>query len=111
MILVRSPLRISLGGGGTDLPSYYRDNEGAVWPFSVCRFSFDRIRLGGNLVVNLTGKNALMLEANPNLSAEDVRAILRNSTLDLGQSGYDYAYGWGRINGFEAAQRAAQNLR
>ena len=25
MIIVRSPLRISLGGGGTDLPSYYRD--------------------------------------------------------------------------------------
>lgn len=28
MIIVRSPLRISLGGGGTDLPSYYRDHEG-----------------------------------------------------------------------------------
>ncbi len=25
MIIVRSPLRISLGGGGTDLPSYYRE--------------------------------------------------------------------------------------
>ena len=25
MIITRSPLRISLGGGGTDLPSYYRD--------------------------------------------------------------------------------------
>lgn len=60
---------------------------------------------------HVVGIIALMLEANPNLSAEDVRAILRNSTLDLGQSGYDYAYGWGRINGFEAAQRAAQNLR
>ena len=23
MIIARSPLRISLGGGGTDLPSYY----------------------------------------------------------------------------------------
>lgn len=28
MIIVRSPLRISLGGGGTDLPSYYRQHEG-----------------------------------------------------------------------------------
>lgn len=28
MIIVRSPLRISLGGGGTDLPSYYRDHSG-----------------------------------------------------------------------------------
>jgi D-glycero-alpha-D-manno-heptose-7-phosphate kinase len=28
MIVVRSPLRISLGGGATDLPSYYRRHEG-----------------------------------------------------------------------------------
>lgn len=28
MIITRSPLRISLGGGGTDLPSYYRDHGG-----------------------------------------------------------------------------------
>lgn len=28
MIIVRSPLRISLGGGGTDLPSYYNEHSG-----------------------------------------------------------------------------------
>ncbi|SBW10917.1 Galactokinase/mevalonate kinase [uncultured delta proteobacterium] len=28
MIIARSPLRITLGGGGTDLPSYYRSHEG-----------------------------------------------------------------------------------
>lgn len=28
MIVTRSPLRISLGGGGTDLPSYYRQHGG-----------------------------------------------------------------------------------
>ena len=28
MIIVRSPLRISLGGGGTDHPSYFREYEG-----------------------------------------------------------------------------------
>lgn len=28
MIIVRSPLRITLGGGGTDLPSYYEEHEG-----------------------------------------------------------------------------------
>jgi D-glycero-alpha-D-manno-heptose-7-phosphate kinase len=30
MIITRSPLRLSLGGGGTDLPSYYRSNGGFV---------------------------------------------------------------------------------
>jgi D-glycero-alpha-D-manno-heptose-7-phosphate kinase len=28
MIISRSPLRVSLGGGGTDLPSYYREHGG-----------------------------------------------------------------------------------
>lgn len=28
MIITRSPLRLSLGGGGTDLPSYYNEHEG-----------------------------------------------------------------------------------
>ena len=28
MIITRSPLRISLGGGGTDLPSYFRKHSG-----------------------------------------------------------------------------------
>lgn len=30
MILTRSPLRLTLGGGGTDLPSYYRKHGGFV---------------------------------------------------------------------------------
>lgn len=30
MIITRAPLRVSLGGGGTDLPSYYQDHSGFV---------------------------------------------------------------------------------
>jgi D-glycero-alpha-D-manno-heptose-7-phosphate kinase len=30
MLITRSPLRISLGGGGTDLPSYYREHGGYI---------------------------------------------------------------------------------
>ena len=30
MLITRSPLRISLGGGGTDLPSYYQDHGGLL---------------------------------------------------------------------------------
>ena len=36
---------------------------GAYWPYSVCRFPFTSIRLGGSLVVRLQGSNALLLEA------------------------------------------------
>ena len=40
MILVRSPLRISLGGGGTDLPSYYKDNEGFLIAAAINKYVF-----------------------------------------------------------------------
>ena len=33
MIITRSPLRISLGGGGTDLPSYYNKYKGFIMPY------------------------------------------------------------------------------
>ena len=40
MILVRSPLRISLGGGGTDLPSYYMENEGFLVAAAINKYVF-----------------------------------------------------------------------
>src|SRR5919108_5348315 len=40
MIIARSPLRISLGGGGTDLPSYYRKYGGFVIAAAVDRYVY-----------------------------------------------------------------------
>ncbi len=40
MIITRSPLRISLGGGGTDLPSYYRDHGGFVIAAAVDKYVY-----------------------------------------------------------------------
>src|SRR4051812_17482487 len=40
MIICRSPLRISLGGGGTDLPSYYRDHEGFVLSAAIDKYVY-----------------------------------------------------------------------
>jgi D-glycero-alpha-D-manno-heptose-7-phosphate kinase len=38
MIIGRSPLRISLGGGGTDLPSYYRAHGGFVVSAAITQY-------------------------------------------------------------------------
>jgi D-glycero-alpha-D-manno-heptose-7-phosphate kinase len=40
MIIARSPLRISLGGGGTDLPSYYREHEGFLLAAAIDKYVF-----------------------------------------------------------------------
>ena len=40
MIIVRSPLRVTLGGGGTDLPSYYREHEGFLVAAAIDRYVY-----------------------------------------------------------------------
>jgi D-glycero-alpha-D-manno-heptose-7-phosphate kinase len=40
MILVRSPLRITLGGGGTDLPSYYLNYNGFVISAAIDKYVY-----------------------------------------------------------------------
>src|SRR5437660_3556932 len=40
MIIVRSPLRITLGGGGTDLPSYYRNHEGFLIAAAIDKYVY-----------------------------------------------------------------------
>jgi D-glycero-alpha-D-manno-heptose-7-phosphate kinase len=40
MIIVRSPLRITLGGGGTDLPSYYREHDGFLMAAAIDKFVY-----------------------------------------------------------------------
>ena len=40
MIIVRSPLRITLGGGGTDLPSYYREQGGFLIAAAIDKYVY-----------------------------------------------------------------------
>ena len=40
MIITRSPLRITLGGGGTDLPSYYRDHGGFLIAAAIDKYVY-----------------------------------------------------------------------
>jgi len=40
VIIARSPLRITLGGGGTDLPSYYREHEGFLIAAAIDKYVY-----------------------------------------------------------------------
>ena len=40
MIITRSPLRISLGGGGTDLPSYYQEHGGFLVAAAIDKYVY-----------------------------------------------------------------------
>lgn len=40
MVITRSPLRITLGGGGTDLPSYYREHGGSLIAAAINKYVY-----------------------------------------------------------------------
>ena len=40
MIITRTPLRISIGGGGTDLPSYYRQQDAMVLSAAIDKYVY-----------------------------------------------------------------------
>ena len=43
MLIARSPLRITLGGGGTDLRSYYREHEGFLIAAAIDKYAMSRL--------------------------------------------------------------------
>jgi D-glycero-alpha-D-manno-heptose-7-phosphate kinase len=66
MIIVRAPLRISIGGGGTDLPSYYREYGGFVVSGAIDKYvyiSINRTFFPGYLLKYSEVEQASSLEA------------------------------------------------
>jgi serine protease len=49
---------------------------------------------------------ALLLAAAPGLTSAELRTILQQSAVDLGQTGRDPEYGYGLLNVYEAVRRA-----
>ncbi len=44
MIITRTPFRITLGGGGTDLPSYYKKHGGFIFSFTLNKYMFITVK-------------------------------------------------------------------
>ncbi|MBI1896864.1 MAG: galactokinase [Acidobacteria bacterium] len=64
MIITRSPLRLSLGGGGTDLPSYYRSHGGFLIAAAIDKYVY--------ITVHQTFDDEMIIKYS---SLERVRAI------------------------------------
>jgi len=52
----------------------------------------------------VAGVAALMLSARPDLTETQVRTILQQTATDMGPSGFDNTYGYGRVNAHAAVQ-------
>lgn len=54
----------------------------------------------------VTAIAAMVLSANPKLTVEQVKSIIYSTCTDLGETGYDIYFGYGRVNAYEAVQKA-----
>lgn len=78
MIITRSPLRISLGGGGTDLPSYFRKHSGFLIAAAIDRYVY--ITLHQTFVPDLIVKYSKLERVS---SAAQVQHPIIREALDL----------------------------
>ncbi len=63
MLIARAPVRISLAGGGTDLPSYYEQHGGLVVSTTIDKYFY--------VMVNLNGANSVQI------TSSDYQALFR----------------------------------
>ncbi len=78
MIITRSPLRISLGGGGTDLPSYYQNHEGFLIAAAIDKYVY--LTLHYTFFADLIIKYSQMERVK---SVEEIRHPIIKAALQL----------------------------
>jgi D-glycero-alpha-D-manno-heptose-7-phosphate kinase len=78
VIMTRSPLRISLGGGGTDLPSYYQEHSGFLIAAAIDKYVY--ILIHRRFVARILLKYSQMEEAE---RIEDIKHPLIREALRL----------------------------
>lgn len=67
MIITRSPMRITLGGGGTDLPSYYRQHTGFLISAAIDKYVY--------ITIHRTFKEDILLKYSKLERISDVDSI------------------------------------
>jgi len=73
MLIVRSPVRISFGGGGTDLPSYYERFGGAVLSAAINKHFYTVLEKRDDGKVQIISADLRTVETWQNIAQMDIR--------------------------------------
>ena len=127
MIVARTPFRISLGGGGTDLPSYYQKYECSLITSAVNKYMYININepaVVDKIKINYSKTEIIELDEIYKIKHEIVREVLRylhikrpieiSSMADLAAGtgmGSSSSYTVGLINGLNAMLRRHISLK
>jgi D-glycero-alpha-D-manno-heptose-7-phosphate kinase len=85
LIIARSPLRISLGGGGTDLPSYYREHEGFLIAAAIDKYVYVTINRPFNEGIYLKYSEIEHVKTVDEVSHNIIREALKLENLNTPQ--------------------------
>ena len=88
MLVSRTPFRITLGGGGTDLPSYYKDYGGFIFSFCLSKYMYLCInRPSADNLIRLKYSISECVETVKELKHDIAKACLErmgiNSTIEI----------------------------
>ncbi len=79
MLIVRSPVRISFGGGGTDLPSYYRKYGGAVLSTTINKYFYTVLQKRGDGKIQVISSDLRAIETWHDIA----RLSVKGSELEI----------------------------
>jgi D-glycero-alpha-D-manno-heptose-7-phosphate kinase len=77
MIITRSPLRITLGGGGTDLPSYYGEHGGFIIAAAIDRYVYVTVMRPFSPGIRLKYSKLEHVEAVDDVEHPIIREVIR----------------------------------
>src|SRR5262245_21621297 len=89
MIITRSPLRVALGGGGTDLPSYYRAHGGFLIAAAIDRYVYITLHYPFEPVFFLKYSRPARTTSADDIQHPIIREALR--LLDIREPGLEIA--------------------
>jgi D-glycero-alpha-D-manno-heptose-7-phosphate kinase len=92
MLIVRSPVRISFGGGGTDLPSYYEKYGGGVLSTAINKYFYTVLTRRDDSRIQVISSDLQATVTTGNIAAMELRgrdleiplAVLQELGLDVG---------------------------
>ncbi|MDP7545313.1 MAG: GHMP kinase, partial [Anaerolineales bacterium] len=77
MIVVRTPLRVSFLGGGTDFPEHYREHGGAVISTAIDKYVYVIVKQRFDDMVYVNYSKKEIVESADELQHELVREAMR----------------------------------
>ncbi|HMF90021.1 MAG TPA: GHMP kinase [Candidatus Angelobacter sp.] len=73
MLIVRSPVRISFGGGGTDLPGYYEKFGGAVLSTSINKYFYTILQKRTDRKIQVISSDLRVMETWQDISRMEIK--------------------------------------